>query len=122
MPSAGHVIAKGAAENLVRMLIAFMESEETIPIALKMRAMGVDVIKSIVIPSFPEFRLVINNAVVAFDFPGGKVPLEVFAVFRSVPKAPFDLSKKRKSFNGLPFINEFDLLDFAILVERNEES
>jgi hypothetical protein len=48
-------------------------------------AVGVHVIEGVVVSPFAIFGLVIDDAIVAFDFAGRKVPLEVLTIIGSVP-------------------------------------
>jgi hypothetical protein len=45
----------------------------------------VDVIESVVVPSLTELGLVVDDAVIAFNFAGGEVTLEVLAIIGGVP-------------------------------------
>ena len=45
----------------------------------------VDVIEGVVVPSLTELGLVVVDAVIAFDFTGGEVTLEVLAIVGGVP-------------------------------------
>jgi hypothetical protein len=47
--------------------------------------MGVHVIEGVVVSPLAIFGLVIDDAIVAFDFAGREVPLEVLAIIGGIP-------------------------------------
>jgi hypothetical protein len=67
------------------MIIAIEAAKETIAVALKVGAMGVDVIEGVVVSPLAIFGLVIDDAIVAFDLARREVPLEVLPIIGGIP-------------------------------------
>src|SRR5512145_3275276 len=65
-----------------------IQTQECFTIGIKTFNIGVYVIKSIMIPTFSEFGLVIECASFNFNLPGREIPLEVCIVFLGIPEAP----------------------------------
>ena len=112
-PAAGNVIAKLSLFDFNWLFVAIKASEEAISVAFKVRAMGINGIKGIMVPPFTEFSFVVNHAIVAFNFACREIALEILSIIGGIPQTPFHLSEKRESFGFFALVFDFDFLNLA---------
>ncbi len=95
-PAACNRISAGAVQHCLRSLRAVVEAHKFGTDRIKTVHLRVYGIERVVIAALPVLGLVIDRraAVLDFHFAGGKVPLEILAVVRSVPQTPLDIGEK----------------------------
>ena len=99
---------------------ASVKAYEIVPAGIKSHKIPVDRKDSIVIPSLPVFRLVIDPAAADLHLSCGEIALEIGRVILRVPQAELHVAEDIENLFAVTFIGESQPVDLTGRVHRHE--
>ena len=96
-------------------------AQEAVPVGVKAAEGGVDTVIGIVIPAFPVFGFVVNDAALHLHFANVQIPLEIGGIVHGVPQAPFHGGGESEAALSAGFVGQRHLLHLAIFLPRHQE-
>ena len=113
-------VAALSFHNSLRRSRASVKTDKIIPAGVKSGKIPVDRKDSIVIPSLPVFRLVIDPAAADLHLSCGEIALEIGRVILRVPQAELHVAEDIENLFAVTFIGESQPVDLTGRVHRHE--
>ena len=120
-PAVCEGIGSLTVRNSLRIAEAVIETDEGIAVGIISVDRVVHGIESVMVTSVSVFGLMVNRRAFDFHASGREVSLEVGAVVLCIPEAPFREGEELECFGRITFVGQNELLDFAVIILRNEE-
>ena len=119
-PSACHRIVTFSLKNRLRLIRAIVEAHKFAADRVKAIDLRVDGVYRVVIAALAILCLMENCRIHQFNLTGRKVSLEVLAVIRRIPEAPFHIREELNLFCFVCVVGKLDLLNLTGIIQRNK--